>query len=196
MYIDSYFSELKPIEYASKVMNYLKVQKFHFNDLYYGAYLTRYLYIQQNLITGKLYSLRQQLKDVLETTSQEPEDLTFALALASLYDGAFEESYTLYNSLIDDFKIRDPHTLFLGAVASTAAGHSANAVALLELAKMKDKNNNESRYALGILYLELQNNKGAVTQLSRVHKNNFNSEFFNFNIDLQKLLFEKQKTKD
>jgi len=196
MYIDSYFTDLKPKKYASKVMNYLKVQKFNFDDLYFGPYITRYLYIQQNLITGRLYFLRKQIKDVLETTKTEPEDLSSALALASLYDGAFEEAYTLYNSIIDDLKIRDPHTLFLGAVASTAAGHNANAVALLELAKMKDKNNNESRYALGILYLEMQNNKGAVTQLSRVSKNNFSSEYFNFDIDLQKLLLKKQDTKN
>ena len=196
MYIDSYFRDLKPKKYASKVMNYLKVQKLYFNDLYFGPYVSRYLYIQQNLITGRLYFLRMQLKSVLETTTKEPEDLTAALALASLYDGAFEEAYTLYNSLIDDFRIRDPHTLFLGAVASTAAGHTANAVALLELAKMKDKNSNESRYALGILYLELQNNKGAVTQLSRIKKNNFYSEYFNFDIDLQKLLIKKQGTKN
>ena len=192
MYIDSYFKDLKPKKYASKVMNYLKVQKFHFNDLYFGPYLTRYLYVQQNLITGRLYFLRTQLKDVLETTRDEPDGITSALALASLYDGAFEEAYTLYNTLIDDLRVRDPHTLFLGAVASTAANHSANAVALLELAKMKDKNNYESRYALGILYLQQQNNKGAVTQLSRVDKNNFSSEFFNFDIDLQKLLIKKQ----
>jgi len=196
MYIDSYFKDLKPKKYASKVMNYLKVQKFNYNDLYFGPYITRYLYIQQNLITGRLYFLRTRLKDVLENSTIEPEDLTAALALASLYDGAFEEAYTLYNSLIDDLKIRDPHTLFLGAVASTAAGHSANAVALLELAKMKDKNNNESRYALGILYLEMQNNKGAVTQLSRINKNNFSSEYFNFYIDLNKLLIKKQNTKN
>ena len=196
MYIDSYFNDLKPKEYAAKVMNYLKVQKFSFKDLYFGPYISRYLYIQQNLITGKLYFLRQQLKNVLETTTQEPKDLTAALALASLYDGAFEESYSLYNNLIDDLKIRDPHTLFLGAVASTAAGHNANAVALLELAKMKDKKNNESRYALGVLYLELQNNKGAVTQFSRIEKNNFSSEYFNFDIDLQKLLIQKQKIKN
>lgn len=196
MYIDSYFKDLKPKDYANKVMNYLKVQKFHFDDLYYGAYVTRYLYIQQNLITGRLYYLREQLKAVLEATNKEPEDLISTLALASLYDAAFEESYTLYNSLIDDHKVRDSHTLFLAAVASTAAEHHANAVALLELAKMKDKNNDESRYALGILYLELQNNKGAVIQLSRIHKNNFSSEYFNFDIDLQKLLIQKQKTKN
>ena len=196
MYIDSYFKDLKPKKYARKVMNYLKVQKLSFNDLYFGPYVSRYLYIQQNLIIGRLYFLRMQLKNVLETTTEEPDDLTAALALASLYDGAFEEAYTLYNSLIDDFRIRDPHTLFLGAVASTAAGHTANAVALLELAKMKYKNSNESRYALGILYLELQNNKGAVTQLSRIKINNFSSEYFNFDIDLQKLLIKKQGTKN
>jgi predicted Zn-dependent protease len=188
MYIDSYFNDLKPKKYASKVMNYLKIQKFNFNDLYSGPYITRYLYIQENLITGHLYFLRKQLKDVLDTSTKDPVDLTSALALASLYDGAFEESYALYNNLIDNLKIRDSHTLFLAAVASIAAGHNANAIALLELAKMKDKNNNESRYALGLLYLEMQNNKGAVTQLSRVKKNNFSSEYFNFDIDLQKLL--------
>ena len=196
MYIDSVFDKLSAKKYANKVMNYLKVQKFSYNDLYYGPYVTRYLYIQQNLITGRLYFLREQLKYVIESTNKDPRDLTSALALASLYDGAFEESYTLYNNLIDDLKVRDPHTLFLAAVASTAAGHHANAIALLELAKMKNPSNFESRYALGLLYLEMKNNKGAVTQLSRINKNNFNSEYFNFNIDLQKLLFQKQNLKN
>ncbi len=81
----------------------------------------------------------------------------------------------------------------MGAVASTAANHHANAIALLELSKMKDSNFLESRYALGLLYLEIKNNKGAVVQLSRIHKENFNSEYFNFDIDLDKLLFEKNQ---
>jgi len=196
MYIDSVFDKLSTKKYANKVINYLKVQKFSYNDLYYGPYVTRYLYIQQKLITGKLYFLREQLKYIIESTNNDPRDLISALALASLYDGAFEESYTLYNNLIDDLKVRDPHTLFLAAVASTAAGHHANAIALLELAKMKNPSNFESRYALGLLYLEMKNNKGAVTQLSRISKNNFNSEYFNFSIDLQKLLLDKQNFKN
>ncbi len=194
MYIDANFGELATKKYASKVMNYLKVQKFHFNDLYFGPYITRYLYVQQNLITGRLYFLRQQLKDVLESSTKEPHDITATLALASLYDKASEEAYSLYNNLIDNLKVRDPLTLLLGAVASTAAGHHENAIALLELAKMKNKNSLESRYALGLLYLEMKNNKGAVVQLSRINKNNFSSEYFNFDIDLDKLLFEKQNS--
>nr|WP_321267976.1 hypothetical protein [uncultured Sulfurimonas sp.] len=195
MYIDSYFSDLKPKEYANEVLNYLKVQNFDFNDLYYGSYITRYLYTQQNLITGKLFYLRKQLREVLETTKRNTHEITSALALASLYDKAFEESYTLYNNLIDDLKVRDANTLFLGAVASTAANHHANAIALLELSKMKDGSFLESRYALGLLYLEIQNNEGAVIQFARVGDNGFSSDYFNFDIDVDKLLFQKEQAK-
>lgn len=193
MYIDAHFNKISQKEYAKEVMNYLKVQDLNFNDLYFGAYVARYLYIQQNLITGKLYFLREQLKEVLESTTERTEELTGALALASLYDGFYEESYTLYNNLIDNLKVRDSQTLFLGAVASTAAEHHANAIALLELSKLKNPSFLESRYALGLLYLEVKNNKGAVIQFSRIYKNNFNSEYFNFSIDTDKLIFEKSQ---
>ncbi len=193
MYIDAYYDNLETKEYAKKVMNYLKKQHFHFQDLYYGPYITRYLYIQQNLITGKLYFLKEQLSDVLETTKENPEELTAALALTCLYDKDFEESYTLFNQLIDDLKVRDAYTLFLGAVASTAAKHHANAIALLELSKMKDSNFVESRFALGLLYLEDKNNQGAAIQLKKVGDNGFNSEFFDFEIDTDLLLFQKQQ---
>ncbi len=192
MYIDSAFYNLKSKEYARKSLNYLKKQSFSFKDLYYGPYITRYLYVEQNLITGKLFFLRMQLKNTLETTNENTIELTNTLALASLYDKAFEESYTLYNHLIDELKIRDAYTLFLGAVASTAANHHENAIALLELSKMKNKKFLESRYALGLLYLEVQNNQGATIQLSKIDKDGFNSEYFDFEIDLDKLLFKKQ----
>jgi len=193
MYIDAYFGKLNQKEYANEVMNYLRVQDLNYNDLYFGAHVARYLYIQQNLIIGKLYFLREQLKGVLESTTERTEELTSALALASLYDGAYEESFTLYNNLIDNLKVRDSQTLFLGAVASTAANHHANAIALLELSKLKNPSFLESRYALGLLYLEVKNNKGAVIQLSRIYKNNFNSEYFNFSVDTDKLMFEKNQ---
>ncbi len=193
MYIDAHFSDLKPKEYAKKVLNYLKVQKFNFNDLYYGPYITRYLYIQQKLITGNLFFLRKQLREVLETTTKNTHEITSALALASLYDKAYEESYTLYNQLIDDLKVRDAYTLFLGAIASTAASHHANAIALLELSKMKDEGFLESRYALGLLYLEVQNNIGAAIQFGLIGDNGFNSDYFNFDIDLDKLLLQKEQ---
>ncbi len=193
MYIDANFYELESKEYARKVLNYLKIQKFHYNDLYFGPYVTRYLFIQQSLLTGQLYFLRQRLRNVLESSHKDKKDITSSLALASLYDRAYEESYTLYNNLIDNLKVRDAYTLFLGAVASTAASHHENAIALLELSKMKDATFLESRYALGLLYLQVKNNHGAGIQLSKVGDNGFISQYFNFEIDLDKLLFEQQK---
>ena len=195
IYIDTHFNQLSDEKYPIKVLSYLKEQKFHFNDLYYGPYITRYLYIKQSQILGHLYHLREQLKDVIATTKGPITELTSTLALASLYDQAFEESYVLYNQLIDEIKLRDSRTLFLGAVASTAAGHPENAIGLLEISKRKDPAFLESRYALGLLYLEVGNNEGAVIQLSKVGNNGFISEYFNFDIDKEKLLLKKQLAK-
>ncbi len=191
LYIDAHFSEEPPKKYASAVLNYLRKQDFTFNDLYFGPYITRYLYIQENLIIGKLYFLRQQLKSVLSSTSENTQEIVSSLALASLFDKHFEESYTLYNTLIDELKVQDSYTLFLGAVASTAAGHHGNAIALLELSKLKNSDYYESRYALALLYLEIKNNEGAVIQLSRIHQDGYQSHFFDFEIDTQELLFKK-----
>jgi len=193
IYIDSAFYNLKSKEYAKESYSYLKEQSLNFNDLYYGPSITRELYIQQKLLTGRLYFLRMQLKNTLVTTTKETIELTKALALASLYDKAYEESYTLYNNLIDERRVRDAYTLFLGAVASTAANHHANAIALLELSKMKDKKFLESRYALGLLYLEVQNNQGATIQLSKVNRRGFSSEYFDFEIDSDRLLIKREE---
>ena len=192
IYIDTHFKNLKDKEYAYEVLNYLNDQSFHYEDLYFGPRITRYLYTQTNLITGRLYYLIKQLDDTLATTTEYTHEITDGLALASLYNQEFEKSYTLYNQLIDTLKVQDSHTLFLGAVASTAAEHHENAIALLELSKLKDSQNLESRYALGLLYLQVKNNKGAVIQLSQVGDNGFNSEYFNFDIDLETLLVLKQ----
>jgi predicted Zn-dependent protease len=191
LYIDSHFSEEKPKKYARKVLNYLKKQTFKYTDLYYGPYITRYLYIQETLITGRLYFLRTQLKRKLESTTDNIYEIESSLALASLFDKQFEESYTLYNHLIDELKVRDAYTLFLGAVASTAADHHENAIALLELSKLKNKNLYESRFALALLYLEIKNNEGAVIQLSKITKEGFRSAFFDFNINNNELFFKK-----
>lgn len=191
LYIDSHYSKLKTKEYAFSVLNYLKGIDFSFNDLYYGPNITRYLYIQENLIIGRLYFLRQQLKHTLETTSNETYEIESALALASLFDKQFEESYTLYNHLIDELKVQDAYTLFLGALASTVASHHENAIALLELSKLKNGSFYESRYALALLYLEAKNNNGAVIQLSRIKKDEFISNFFDFEVNTNELLFKK-----
>lgn len=193
IYSDLLYQDLSNKAYASALRSYLKKQHFNFNDLYYGPFITRYLYAATALITGELYPLQERLKKQLATTTHTPEAIMQALALVSIYDQNFESAYLLYNQLIDEYKIRDSLTLFLGAVASIGAKHHANSIALLELAKLKNPNNIESRYALGLLYMENKDNQGAGIQFQHIGNSGFISQYFDFSIDTKKLLFEKRE---
>jgi tetratricopeptide (TPR) repeat protein len=115
-----------------------------------------------------------------------------ALAQAYFYNQEFEKSYTLYNKLIDTHKIRDEHTLFMGASASIGAEHYENAIALLELSKIKNPTYLESRYALGLLYIQNRNHPAAVIQLDKMGNTGFKSRNFDFEIDTEKLASEPQ----
>jgi hypothetical protein len=190
--MQTHFHDLNDVQYPQQIMQYLKDKSFTFADLYYGPYISRYLYIQVHLITGQLYYLQKKLEDKLETTDTYTQEIENTLALTYLFNKEFEKAYVLYNKLIDEEKVQDSYTLYIGAVASTAAGHHANAIGLLELAKQKNKSFYETRYALALLYLESKNNEGATIQLSRINSDNFFSKYFDFEIDTQKLLFEKQ----
>jgi len=59
-------------------------------------------------------------------------------------------------------------SFFLAGIAAIGSKHSANAVALFELAKLEDPNNFESRYALGLLYLEQGNIRAASIQFGKI----------------------------
>jgi Flp pilus assembly protein TadD len=83
--------------------------------------------------------------------------------------------------LIDNKHQNDSKTLFYGAVASIAAKHHANAIALLALAKAKNKQNYEAKYGLGLLYHEAKNLRGATVQYSKI-PTGFKSEFFDFEV--------------
>ncbi len=193
IYIDTKYAKDSEPLYAKEMTKYLKKQKFNYKDLFYGPYLTRYMFIQTHLITGQLYKLVKKLQHELSiTTSNDIIDMQQALALTLFYNQNFEESYVLYNQLIDEEKIRDAKTLFLGSVAAIAANHHPNAIALLELSKLKDRRFLETRYALALLYLEVNNPRGAQIDFANMNTNNFHSRYFNFDIDTKKLTFYHQ----
>jgi len=124
---------------------------------------------------------------VLEQQLQEENDdvvgIMQALGYVDIYTGNYEEAYAIYNELIDTYKQKDTNTLFLASVASIGANHDANAIALLELAKLTDPNNFESRLALGLLYMEVKNVEAALIQFSKIGDSNFISKYFTFFID-------------
>lgn len=182
LYIDSHYSKEEQKIFARKAIAHLKRQNFSMNDYYYGPFITKYLYTQYAQITGMLHPLRNKLKDRLSSEQHSPASIIQSLALVDIFTQNFEEAYTLYNQLIDDYGQRNAHTLFRAAIAATGASHPANAVALLEIARRKSPHHNESRFGLGLLYMQLENNEGAVISFKYMNDMDFQSQFFNFSI--------------
>ncbi|MFZ2890235.1 MAG: hypothetical protein WA010_07165, partial [Sulfuricurvum sp.] len=193
MVIDTQFKDQKTKVFASSVINYLKKQSFRYDDLYFGPQLTRDRSILIAMMTGQLKPLIERLEVALQTTNGSTTDIMSALAQAYFYNQEFEKSYTLYNQLIDTHSIRDEHTLFLGACASIGAEHYQNAIILLELSKLKNPNYLETRYALSLLYMQIENNKAAINQLTKMENTGFLSRYFDFKINTEKLTNEPQK---
>jgi len=150
-------------------------------DIFYFGSLSAFdMFSDFAKISGQLPKLKILLQNkLLDTNDTIP--ILKKLAFVDLYIGYFEESYTIFNDLIDNKKVNDYKTLFYGAVASILAGHHSNAIALLALSKRKNKNAYESRYGLGLLYHEAKNLRGATIQYSKL-PNGFESKFFDFEL--------------
>jgi len=169
-------------EYAKNIQLSFKDNKLDFSSFYYGAKIARVQYTKLLQISGLLYLERDRLKNRLPLETADPMALTYTLAYLDIYTNNFEESYVLYNKLIDDFNRKDSRTIFLAATAAIGAKHTDNAIALLELSKIIDKTNDESRYALGLLYQEIKNFEGAVIQYKKIGDSGFKSKYFSFKV--------------
>ena len=169
-------------DYARAIQIEFRKLNVDMNAFYYGPKVVKEQYVKLLQIGGLLYHEREELmQKVLKETRNLPQMMA-TLAYISLYTNHFEEAYTLYNQLIDEHKMQDSRTIFLGAVASIGSNHPENAIALLELSKLIDGNNIESRYALGLLYLEVKNYDGATIQFENIGDSGFISKYFSFKI--------------
>ncbi|MDR0664305.1 MAG: hypothetical protein LBF86_02105 [Helicobacteraceae bacterium] len=173
----------KPIrQFAFEAQRFMSRRDFNFDSLYYGAPIARDLYVKLGLITGNLEEVRELLQRRLAIEKNEPRTLMQALIATNIYLQNFEEAYALSNALIDELGVKDVDTLLYGAVASIGAGHKENAIALLQIAKNADPKNQEVRYALGLLYQEVGNAKGASLEYFQIGANRYESQFFDFEI--------------
>ena len=170
-------------DYAKAFQVDFKDKKLNLSSFYYGAKIVRVQYVKLLQISGLLYYQRDEIKKKLSLERRDTMSLTYTLAYLDLFTHNFEESYVLYNKLIDDYKQKDSKTIFLASVASIGAKHTENAIALLELSKLIDPTNMESRYALGLLYQEVKNFKGASIQYTKIRDIGFKSKFFSFTIE-------------
>lgn len=190
LYIETHYNEETPKAYARASLNYLKNQKIMYEDFYFGSQISREKGVMMAAVTGSLTPLIERLEEKLQTTTEDRTYITSALALAYYYNQDFEKSYSLYNEAVDTYNLKDEKTLFMAASASIGAEHYQNAIALLELSKLTNPSYLESRYALGLLYMQVQNNAAAVNQFSKMGNEGFKSLNFDFKIDTDKLATE------
>ncbi len=182
LYADYGTLEIK--DFSLKVQDFFKTKDVSMDSIYFGPSIARELYVKLGHVVGTLNYVKKKLNDRLLSESKDPRGIMQSLALTNIYLKDFEEAFTLYNSLIDDFSEKDTNTLFLAAMAAIGAGHHENAIALLELSRLSDASNFESRYALGLLYQEAKNFKAASMQYSAIGNRGFKSEYFDFEIDV------------
>lgn len=182
IYLNAKNSEKDIKEYARDIQKYFHSSEFEYKSLFYGPKLVKELYIKTLQIGGLLYRARDMLKKQLENEKEDTIGIMHSLAYVDIFTKNFEEAYTIYNQLIDEHGQDDSSTIFLAAVASIAANHPENAIALLELAKLTDPANFESRYALGLLYQEVKNMEAAMMQYTKIGNSGFQSDYFTFKI--------------
>ncbi len=179
LYIDAIHDSDDIKAYAKAVQERFIAHKIDYSSIDRGYTFARELYINMLNIAGVVHRFREREKRLIESGQKSVANLQ-ALALADIYLQKFEEAFKIYNELIDNYAIKDSNTLFLAAVSAIGANHHANAIALLELAKLTNKSNFESRYALGLLYQEVKNLEGAAIEFSIIGDIGFKSRYFTF----------------
>lgn len=181
LYFNSLNSNLNIKEYAQNAQIHFKNLKIDYRSVFGGANIAREFYVSLMHIAGLLNLERQKFKDLINMSKDKDESVIQTLAYLDIFAQQYEEAYALYNVLIDDYGAKDTKTLFLAAVSAIGANNPNSAIVLLQLAKLTDKNNKESKAALGLLYQEIKNYEAAISQYKTL-PNNFKSEFFTFDI--------------
>ncbi len=174
---------------SEDIKTYAKAIQIEFNNLsldydafYFGPKIIKEQYVKLLQIGGLIHQKRMSVRKKMEEERVDIASIMQTLAYLEIYANQFEEAFVLYNKLIDDFNQKDSYTIFLASVAAVGAGHPENAIALLELSKLIDPTNVESRYALGILYQEIGNLEAAGSQYRNIGNIGFISEYFSFDI--------------
>lgn len=186
LHIDSKYKNSNIKKYAQSIQMNLLGKNLNLKPLFYGYEFITKIYTKYMMISGLLHHVKQKLLEQLRTETKNIVGILKSTAYISLYTKNFKKSFNYYNELIDTYKINDSKTLFYAAMSAIGANESANAIALLEISKLKNRSNYESRFALALLYLEIGNLEGASIQLSKIIKPKFISEYFDFIITTDK----------
>ncbi|EJF06519.1 hypothetical protein ThvES_00013870 [Thiovulum sp. ES] len=182
LYMYSNFKDLDIKEFSRETIAHFQNRQLPYSDFFYGSRITQEMFIKFNLLTGKLDEVERKLKYFNSVELRNREGILQALALTKIYNQDFEGAFQIYNDLIDDYNLRDSRTLFLAGISAIGGKHYNNAVALFEMARLKNNYNLETRYALGLLYTQVKNFEASGNQFKKFGSTPFYSDFFDFNI--------------
>ncbi len=182
LYSTARFTDNNIKDYARDIQHGFFNNNVNKKALYGGANIIRIQYIKLLQIAGLLNVERDRIKSDLEISTQNAQNILQTLAYIDLFTANFEESYSIYNELIDNKNVNDPNTLFLASVASIGARHLESAIGYLELSKLVDPTSIEDRLALGMLYQEVGNIDAAISQYENIGNTSYKSEFFTFEL--------------
>ncbi len=171
--------ELPVKQFAFKTQALMNRSDMNFDTLFYGPEVARDLYIIISQISGNLPRTKQLLTKQLAKELDDRQNILQALAKTDMLLQDFEESFVLYNQLIDELKVTDTTTLLDASIAAIGGNHKENAIALLEIARLTDKRNFEARYGLGLLHQEVKNYPAAAIQYGRIDAG-YVSRYFDF----------------
>ncbi|WP_104687745.1 tetratricopeptide repeat protein [Helicobacter acinonychis] len=140
----------------------------------YMGFMVNDLDKQEKLLEQKIASLEE---------SEAPNDWLDNLALVSLFQGKYEKASALYQNLIDGLKDNEARLKILAGLAYIAQNNYDSAALWLELGKLDEPNNENIRYALGLLYQRKGDLKSALNHFLAIKTSDFFSPYFDFEID-------------
>lgn len=165
--------------YAMAAQLYFTTHKLDYRPLYSSAKVVKDNYIALMQVAGLLNIERRALRRKLSLGTKDQVGVMSALAYIDIFAKQYDESYALYNILLDKYKLSDSNTLFLASVAAIGSKNPNSAIALLELSKFGNTANKDARLALGLLYQQVKNLQPALFQYQKVG-NGYKSKFFTF----------------
>jgi hypothetical protein len=169
-------------DFMFKVQEFVRTTKLNLDAVSYGPLFAGELYVKLGLITGQLPKIEAELEARLKEEKYDRLNLVSRLAYVKLYLKKFYEAHQLYSYLVDNLKLNDTKTLFMASLASLSINKNAEAISFLELSKIIDPNNKESRVGIGLLKHEGGNIRDATFQYNTLGDGEFKSEYFDFEL--------------
>ncbi len=173
------------IRHTLSIYTLLDSHKISWDQTMQGPILGRHFYTYMGFMVNDLDHQERLLEQKIASLEEgeAPNDWLENLALVSLFQGQYEKAGALYQNLISGLKDNETRLKILAGLTYIAQSNYNNAALWLELGKLDDPNNENIRYALGLLYQRKGDLKSALNHFLAIKTSDFLSPYFDFEID-------------